>query len=118
MAGFDDAIADGVDIITISIGFNYPVDLIDDSIAVGPFHAAQKGILAVNSAGNNGLVLGQITSTQHHGCLPSKEGQQLFLTVHGQDLVTKNCTVQILFYTSFLTICVEFTKFCSKITRC
>ncbi|CDP17855.1 unnamed protein product [Coffea canephora] len=35
----------------------------------------------------------------------------------GQDLAKKNCTVQISYCTSFLIICVESTKFCSKITR-
>ena len=37
--------------------------------------------------------------------------------VHGQDLVKKNCTVQILSCISFLITCMEPTKFCSKITR-
>uniref|UniRef100_F6GUX0 Subtilisin-like protease SBT4.3 n=1 Tax=Vitis vinifera TaxID=29760 RepID=F6GUX0_VITVI len=54
MAAFDDAIADGVDIITISLGLGGAVDFTIDSIAIGAFHAMQKGILTVNSAGNNG----------------------------------------------------------------
>ncbi|GAB4856426.1 hypothetical protein Ancab_014344 [Ancistrocladus abbreviatus] len=53
LAGFDDAIADGVDVISVSIGapagnFFY------DSIAIGSFHAMEKGILAVCAAGNSG----------------------------------------------------------------
>ncbi|KAL3510422.1 hypothetical protein ACH5RR_029823 [Cinchona calisaya] len=45
LAAFDDAIADGVDIITISIGSTYPANLKDDSIAIGSFHATQNEIL-------------------------------------------------------------------------
>ncbi|GFS42064.1 subtilase family protein [Actinidia rufa] len=50
LAAFDDAIADGVDIITASIGLDIAVDLSVDSLAIGVFHS---GVLTVNSAGNN-----------------------------------------------------------------
>lgn len=62
LAAFDDAIADGVDIISISISFGDPVDIKFDAIAIGAFHAMQKGILTVQSAGNNGPKPGDITS--------------------------------------------------------
>ncbi|KAL3654195.1 hypothetical protein CASFOL_003876 [Castilleja foliolosa] len=56
LAAFDDAIADGVDIITISIGGDSPLAVEDDAgIALGSLHAFQKGILVVQSAGNSGL---------------------------------------------------------------
>ncbi|KAL0336311.1 UNVERIFIED_CONTAM: Subtilisin-like protease SBT4.3 [Sesamum radiatum] len=54
LAAFDDAIADGVDIITISIGEAMPTQFTNDSIAIGAFHASQNGILVVQSAGNKG----------------------------------------------------------------
>ncbi|MED6209236.1 hypothetical protein PIB30_052760 [Stylosanthes scabra] len=54
LAAFDDAIADGVDLITISIGANLPVPFDTDTIAIGSFHAMEKGILTINSAGNSG----------------------------------------------------------------
>ncbi|KAK4479771.1 hypothetical protein RD792_015306 [Penstemon davidsonii] len=54
LAGFDDAIADGVDLITISIGGKTPEALQIDPIAIGSFHASQKGILVIQSAGNSG----------------------------------------------------------------
>lgn len=62
MKAFDDAIADGVDIITASIGFsmNLPVD--QDVIAIGSFHAMLKGILVTNSAGNSGPSEGTLYS--------------------------------------------------------
>ncbi|KZV44978.1 Subtilase 4.13 isoform 2 [Dorcoceras hygrometricum] len=57
LAAFDDAIADGVDIITISVGNPEPLVLENDAIAIGAFHASQKGILVVQSAGNSGPAL-------------------------------------------------------------
>uniref|UniRef100_A0A7N0VM55 Peptidase S8/S53 domain-containing protein n=1 Tax=Kalanchoe fedtschenkoi TaxID=63787 RepID=A0A7N0VM55_KALFE len=56
LAGFDDAIADGVDIITISSGYLRPQKLAEDIYAIGSFHAMANGIVVVNSAGNAGPV--------------------------------------------------------------
>ncbi|KAI3467393.1 hypothetical protein Pfo_024056 [Paulownia fortunei] len=56
LAAFDDAIADGVDIITISIGGSRPLELENDVIAIGSLHAFQKAILVVQCAGNRGQV--------------------------------------------------------------
>ncbi|KAL0321906.1 UNVERIFIED_CONTAM: Cucumisin [Sesamum calycinum] len=54
LAAFDDAIADGVDIISISVGGFFPSDYFTDPIAIGAFHAMKNGILTSNSAGNSG----------------------------------------------------------------
>ncbi|XP_057827392.1 subtilisin-like protease SBT4.14 [Cryptomeria japonica] len=54
LAAFDDAIYDGVDILSASLGYPFPLDYFQDSIAIGAFHAIQKGILVSNSAGNSG----------------------------------------------------------------
>ncbi|KAJ4725703.1 Subtilisin-like protease [Melia azedarach] len=62
LAAFDDAIADGVDLITISIGGQVAVDFSQDAIAIGAFHAMAKGILTLNSAGNSGPAAGVTSS--------------------------------------------------------
>jgi len=56
LAGFDDAVKDGVDILSVSLGSRStnPFDFVRDPIAIGAFHATQKGILVVCSAGNQG----------------------------------------------------------------
>uniref|UniRef100_A0A7N0SYP5 Uncharacterized protein n=1 Tax=Kalanchoe fedtschenkoi TaxID=63787 RepID=A0A7N0SYP5_KALFE len=53
LAAFDDAIADGVDIINLSVG-GPPGEYFADPIAIGSFHAMKKGILTACSAGNGG----------------------------------------------------------------
>lgn len=54
LAAFDDAIADGVDIISLSVGGSSPLDYFEDPIAIGAFHSMKNGILTSNSAGNSG----------------------------------------------------------------
>ncbi|EOA12967.1 hypothetical protein CARUB_v10025952mg [Capsella rubella] len=54
LSAFDDAIADGVDLITISMGDEAAHMFQRDPIAIGAFHAMAKGILTVNSGGNSG----------------------------------------------------------------
>lgn len=54
LAAFDDAIADGVDIISLSLGGSTAKDYFNDSIAIGTFHAMRNGILTSASAGNDG----------------------------------------------------------------
>ncbi|RRT35838.1 hypothetical protein B296_00051075 [Ensete ventricosum] len=65
LAGFDDAISDGVDLISVSLGasvFNRP-DFADDPIAIGAFHAVAKGIMVVCSAGNDGPSSASLVNT-------------------------------------------------------
>ncbi|VVB16516.1 unnamed protein product [Arabis nemorensis] len=61
LSAFDDAIADGVDLITLSIdGYTFPFE--QEPTAIGAFHAMAKGILTVNSADNSGPTPGLISS--------------------------------------------------------
>lgn len=59
LAGFDDAIADGVDILSVSIG-GFSRNYFEDPISIGSFHAMKKGILTSCSAGNNGPQLSTV----------------------------------------------------------
>ncbi|KAJ0979055.1 hypothetical protein J5N97_014529 [Dioscorea zingiberensis] len=56
LKAIDDAVSDGVDIISISIGMSsmFQSDFLSDPIAIGAFHANQKGVLVVCSGGNDG----------------------------------------------------------------
>ncbi|KAI3960991.1 hypothetical protein MKW92_048131 [Papaver armeniacum] len=54
LAAFDDAISDGVDIISISIASSQE-GFFDDPISIGSFHAFKRGILVSTSAGNTGV---------------------------------------------------------------
>ncbi|KAH6777778.1 hypothetical protein C2S51_009090 [Perilla frutescens var. frutescens] len=53
LAAIDDAIADGVDIISISLA-GTPAPYFKDPIAIGAFHAMKNGILVSNAVGNSG----------------------------------------------------------------
>lgn len=53
LLGFDAAISDGVDVLSVSL-VGDPEEFFMDSIAIGSFHAARNGIVVVSSAGNSG----------------------------------------------------------------
>ncbi|KAL8468349.1 hypothetical protein ACS0TY_031538 [Phlomoides rotata] len=54
LAAFDDAIADGVQVISVSIGGNTSSPYTEDGIAIGALHAVRKNIVVACSAGNDG----------------------------------------------------------------
>jgi hypothetical protein len=61
LVALEDAIDDGVDIVSLSLGPAHILDYFNSSIAIRSFHAMMKGILTSNSAGNSGVV-GSITN--------------------------------------------------------
>ncbi|KAK9152338.1 hypothetical protein Syun_010647 [Stephania yunnanensis] len=67
LAAIDEAIHDGADVISMSIGGS-PEDYLLDPIALGSFQAIQKGIVVVCSAGNDGPGL-KLHPTLRHGSL-------------------------------------------------
>ncbi|XP_028779726.1 cucumisin-like, partial [Neltuma alba] len=64
LAAFDEAISDGVDILSVSLGSRTLIhrDLFEDVYAIGSFHAMKKGILTSIAAGNLGPKLSTMTS--------------------------------------------------------
>ncbi|KAD0494643.1 hypothetical protein E3N88_44184 [Mikania micrantha] len=59
--GFESAIHDGVDVLSVSLG-GLPADYMDDGLAIASFHAVKKGITVVFSAGNDGPYPGTVTN--------------------------------------------------------
>ncbi|XP_047093633.1 subtilisin-like protease [Lolium rigidum] len=54
VAGLDEAVKDGVDILSLSLGPFYNVNFSGDPVAIGALSAVAKGIVVVAAAGNNG----------------------------------------------------------------
>lgn len=58
LAGFDSAVHDNVDIISVSLGdgpaYSAGTTFLDNTLTLGSLHAAAKGITVVCSAGNDG----------------------------------------------------------------
>ncbi|GJU78731.1 subtilisin-like protease SBT4.3 [Tanacetum coccineum] len=63
LSAFDDAIADGVDVLSVSISLDQELDFTIDPIAIGSLHAVRRNILTSVSAGNEGPVLGSIQNS-------------------------------------------------------
>ncbi|XP_039172486.1 subtilisin-like protease SBT5.3 [Eucalyptus grandis] len=62
MFGFEAAIHDGVDVLSVSLGGGAPSPLFNDGIAIGSFHAVTNGIVVVCSAGNDGPSDGTVSN--------------------------------------------------------
>ncbi|KAF5176162.1 Subtilisin-like protease [Thalictrum thalictroides] len=54
IAAIDEAIHDGVDVLSLSLGSNFPMNYTEDGLAISTLHAVKKGIVSVMAAGNGG----------------------------------------------------------------
>ncbi|XP_039143329.1 LOW QUALITY PROTEIN: subtilisin-like protease SBT1.2 [Dioscorea cayenensis subsp. rotundata] len=61
LAGMDDAIKDGVDVLSLSLG-GFPIPLFEDSIAIGSYRATASGISVICAGGNNGPVASSVAN--------------------------------------------------------
>lgn len=62
LAAFDDAIADGVDIISLSLSYAWVQDCFEDEMTIGAFHAMKKGVLTSAAGGNDGPDRGSVAN--------------------------------------------------------
>uniref|UniRef100_A0A7N0TGR3 Uncharacterized protein n=1 Tax=Kalanchoe fedtschenkoi TaxID=63787 RepID=A0A7N0TGR3_KALFE len=62
LAGFDDAIADGVDILSVSLGSSTASSFRFEPVVIGSYHALEKGVLTVQAGGNDGPEYSTVTS--------------------------------------------------------
>ncbi|KOM36946.1 hypothetical protein LR48_Vigan03g032700 [Vigna angularis] len=65
LAAIDQAIDDGVDVISLSAGGSYvatPEGIFSDEVSIGAFHAISRNILLVASAGNDGPTPGSVVN--------------------------------------------------------
>ena len=61
LAGFEAAISDGVDVLSVSLGGDIQ-EFSEDLIAIGSFHAVKNNITVVCSAGNSGPFAGTVSN--------------------------------------------------------
>nr|TKR79297.1 hypothetical protein D5086_0000273560 [Populus alba] len=72
LAGYEAAIHDGVDILSVSLGF-VPNEYFKDRTAIGAFDTVENGILVVAAAGNEGPAPGavvNVASMDSYSCCP------------------------------------------------
>ncbi|KAL6595061.1 hypothetical protein ACP70R_048164 [Stipagrostis hirtigluma subsp. patula] len=62
LAAYDDAIADGVDVISYSIGSAFPLSYFEEASAIGSFHAMRRGVVTSAAAGNSGFDGGNVVN--------------------------------------------------------
>ena len=62
LAAIDDAIGDGVHVISVSIGTTDPLPYSQDGIAIGALHAVKRNIVVAASAGNSGPKPGTLSN--------------------------------------------------------
>ncbi|XP_041028149.1 subtilisin-like protease SBT5.6 [Juglans microcarpa x Juglans regia] len=124
LAAIDDAIGDGVNVLSVSIGTKQPFKYTEDYIAIGALHATKKNIVVACSAGNQGpapstlsnpapwiitvgassvdrqfiapVVLGNGLRIEGQTVTPSKLENKLYPLVYAADVVNPNVSKEAL----------------------
>lgn len=91
IAGFDMAVADGVDVISVSLGGN-PVDYFQDPIAIASFGAVAKGVFVSCAAGNSGPGPGTLSNSAP------------WITTVGASTVDRSFPVNVILGNGFKTV--------------
>ncbi|KAH9328338.1 hypothetical protein KI387_000446, partial [Taxus chinensis] len=63
LAGIDEALKDGVDIMSLSLGSSEPDNFLDDIVGQAVFAAIERGVLPVFAGGNSGGLPGSVVNT-------------------------------------------------------
>ncbi|KAI5417282.1 subtilisin-like protease SBT5.3 isoform X4 [Lathyrus oleraceus] len=64
LAGFEAAISDGVDVLSVSLGGRSPREFSESGISIGSFHAIANNIVVVASGGNSGPQISSIVNVE------------------------------------------------------
>ncbi|KAM0009093.1 putative cucumisin [Helianthus debilis subsp. tardiflorus] len=115
-SAFDQAIADGVDIISISLGNDDPLELTFDPIAIGEFHAIERGILTVNSAGNKGPSRASINS--YTPWIFTVAASDIDRKIVDKLLLGKDATLVVSSYRNYVIECLESSLIDHKVVLC
>jgi subtilisin family serine protease len=98
LKAIDDAVADGMDIINLSLGNDVPSRLEDDELVEAVERAAKAGVLVITAAGNNGpdfgtvgspasapsaIAVGATSNDRIFGSSVSVEGGDTFVAIRG-----------------------------------
>lgn len=110
LAAFDLAIHDGVDVLSVSLGGSSST-FFKDSVAIGSFHAAKRGVVVVCSAGNSGPAeaTAENLAPWHVTVAASTMDRQFPTYVFlGNNITFKVCLFPTLFFFFLMEILEEF----------
>uniref|UniRef100_A0A251T5M9 Putative peptidase S8, subtilisin-related protein n=1 Tax=Helianthus annuus TaxID=4232 RepID=A0A251T5M9_HELAN len=110
------AIADGFDIISISLGNDDPLELTFDPIAIREFHAIERGILTVNSAGNKGPSRASINS--YAPWIFTVATSDIDRKIIDKLLLGKDATLVVSSYRNYVIECLESSLIDHKVVLC
>ncbi|XP_042481592.1 subtilisin-like protease SBT3.18 [Macadamia integrifolia] len=113
LAAFDDALCDGVNVISASFGLGVPLEpFFVSTAAIGSFHAAQLGVTVVFSAGNDGPTPSLLSNVSPWGiCVAASSIDRSFptllsidnnaISIVGQSFNVKQMKLKLVYATKY-----------------